>query len=139
MVHTPQSRAKDWLSSKEVRPTRQRLLLATLLVGDGQNRHVTAESLYEAASDAKNSVSLATVYNTLRIFCEAKLVNEVKIDGNKSFFDTRTDHHPHFYWEDEGRLTDAPRDELLFECIPTAPEGMEISRVDVVFRVRKAR
>jgi Fur family iron response transcriptional regulator len=133
----PQVRGRQWLESKDVRPTKQRLALATMLVGDGQDRHVTAESLYEAVSKAEASVSLATVYNTLRLFCEAELLNEIMIDGNKSYFDTRTDQHPHFYWEDDRSLTDAPTETLKFESIPTPPESTEIARVDVIIRLRK--
>lgn len=132
-----QTRGRQWLESKDVRPTKQRLALATLLVGDGKDRHVTAESLYEAVSETQASVSLATVYNTLRLFCDAELMNEVTIDQNRSYFDTRTDQHPHFYWEDERKLTDAPTETLKFESIPTPPKDTEIARVDVVIRLRK--
>jgi Fur family iron response transcriptional regulator len=128
----------DWLKAGGLRPTRQRLALASLLVGDGQNRHVTAESLYALSSGSGERVSLATVYNTLRAFCEAGLLNEVVVDGSKSYFDTRIDDHPHFYWEDSHTLTDAPADELEIAALPKAPKGMEISRVDVVIRLRKA-
>ncbi|MGR3567497.1 MAG: iron response transcriptional regulator IrrA, partial [Pseudooceanicola nanhaiensis] len=102
----------DWLSEGGLRPTRQRIALAALLVGDGRNRHVTAESLYEAAMSCGESVSLATVYNTLRAFCDAGLMQEITVDGSKSYFDTNMHDHPHFYWEDEGRLSDAPAEEL---------------------------
>ncbi len=139
-MHTdPQTRGRQWLESKDVRPTKQRLALATLLVGDGQDRHVTAESLHEAVSASESSVSLATVYNTLRLFCDAELMNEITVDGNKSYFDTRTDQHPHFFWEDDRALTDAPTETLKFESIPTPPEGTEIASVDVVIRLRKRK
>jgi Fur family iron response transcriptional regulator len=128
----------DWLKEGGLRPTRQRLALASLLVGDGQNRHVTAESLYALSSGTGERVSLATVYNTLRAFCDAGLLNEVVVDGSKSYFDTRTDDHPHFYWEDSHTLTDAPADQLEISALPKAPDGMEVSRVDVVIRLRKA-
>jgi Fur family iron response transcriptional regulator len=128
----------DWLKAGGLRPTRQRLALASLLVGDGQNRHVTAESLYALSSDAGERVSLATVYNTLRAFCDAGLLNEVVVDGSKSYFDTRIDDHPHFYWEDSHSLTDAPADQLEIAALPKAPEGMEVARVDVVIRLRRA-
>jgi Fur family iron response transcriptional regulator len=131
-----QKRGRDWLEAGNVRPTRQRLALAQLLVGDGKNRHVCAESLHAAAASGPEAVSLATVYNTLRAFCEAGLLSEITVDANKSYFDTRTDEHPHYYWEDEGRLTDAPKAAVLFESVAAAPEGMEISRVDVVIRLR---
>jgi Fur family iron response transcriptional regulator len=131
-------RGTDWLARGGLRPTRQRLALAALLVGDGEDRHVTAESLFALAQTAGERVSLATVYNTLRAFCEAGLMNEVVVDGSKSYFDTRMDDHPHFYWEDTGRLTDAPAEELRIAGLPEAPAGMQVARVDVVIRLRRA-
>ena len=88
--------------------------------------------------DARIDVSLATVYNTLRAFCEAGLMQEVVVDGARSYFDTRMDPHPHFYWEDTGRLTDAPAEELRIAGLPEAPEGMQVARVDVVIRLKRA-
>ena len=132
-----QLRTATWLSDGGLRPTRQRLALAALLVGDGQNRHVTAEGLFAAAVAAGEKVSLATVYNTLRAFCDAGLMNEIVVDGARSYFDTRMDDHPHFYWEDSHTLTDAPADDLTIASLPAAPMGMEISRVDVVIRLKR--
>lgn len=133
----PQDHVASWLAGGHLRPTRQRLALAGLLVGDGMNRHVTAEGLFAQARDAGEKVSLATVYNTLRAFCEAGLLNEIVVDGSKSYFDTRIDDHPHFYWEDSHRLTDAPAEELKIAALPQVPEGMAMSRVDVVIRLRR--
>jgi Fur family iron response transcriptional regulator len=127
----------EWLATAGLRPTRQRVTLAALLVGDGQHRHVTAESLFEAARDKGDAVSLATVYNTLGAFCDAGLMQEIMVDGSKSYFDTNTHDHPHFFWEDEARLTDAPSDQLVIAQLPDAPEGAEIASVDVVIRLRK--
>lgn len=132
-----QDRGRKWLVAGGLRPTRQRLSLASLLVGDGQNRHVTAEGLYDAALRAGDRVSLATVYNTLRAFCDAGIMHEITVDGSRSYFDTRIDDHPHFFWEEENRLTDAPAEELELARIPTPPAGAEITRVDVIIRVRK--
>ena len=124
-----------WLRSANVRPTKQRLALAELLVGDGCNRHVTPESLYLSASDSGAKVSLATVYNTLRAFCDAGLMNEVTVDGHRSYFDTRVDEHPHYYWEASGELTDAPKAAITFAKDPEAPSGASVTRVDVIIRV----
>lgn len=137
MSDTQLETGTKWLAKAGLRPTRQRLTLAALLVGDGQHRHVTAESLFEAAKDGADSVSLATVYNTLRAFCDAGLLQEVTVDGSRSYFDTNTHDHPHFFWEDEARLTDAPSDQLVIAQLPDAPEGAEIASVDVVIRLRK--
>ena len=135
---TAQQRGTEWLARGGLRPTRQRLALAALLVGDGQDRHVTAEMLYALSSQSGERVSLATVYNTLRAFCAAGLMQEVVVDGARSYFDTRMDDHPHFYWEDTGRLTDAPAEELRIAGLPEAPEGMQVARVDVVIRLKRA-
>jgi len=126
-----------WLTRGDLRPTRQRLALAKALIGDGRDRHVTAESLFEAVQSQGTSVSLATVYNTLKAFCDAGLMQEVTVDGSKSYFDTKTHDHPHFFWEDDGELTDAPADQLDIAELPDAPDGMEIAKVDVVIRLRR--
>jgi Fur family iron response transcriptional regulator len=121
-----------------LRPTRQRVALASLLVGDGQDRHVTAESLFALAKQQGEQVSLATVYNTLRAFCDAGLMREVTVDGSRSYFDTNTHDHPHFYWEDEQRLTDAPADQFRISGLPEVPKGARLSSVSVVMRLRKS-
>jgi len=131
------ARGKDWLAKSELRPTRQRVALASLLVGDGKNRHVTAEWLFDEAKSRGEAVSLATVYNTLKAFCSAGLMQEVTVDGSKSYFDTNTHDHPHFYWEDDGKLTDAPADQLVITSMPNAPDGAEIASIDVVIRLRR--
>lgn len=131
-------RGTEWLARAGVRPTRQRVLLASLLVGDGKDRHVTAESLYSAVQSSGERVSLATVYNTLRAFCGAGLMQEITVDGARSYFDTRLDDHPHFFWEDEGRLSDAPAGDLEITRLPEAPAGTEVARVDVIIRLRRA-
>ncbi len=130
-------RSTDWLARANLRPTRQRVALATLLVGDGCDRHVTAEWLFDAASRAGEQVSLATVYNTLKAFCDAGLMREITVDGSKSYFDTNMSDHPHFYWEDTAQLTDAPADQLEIARLPQVPEGAEIAAVDVVIRLRR--
>lgn len=135
-MNTPNHSA-SWLARGGLRPTRQRMALAHLLVGDGHDRHVTAEGLYAAAAGAGEKVSLATVYNTLRAFCDAGLLNEIVVDGARSYFDTRMDDHPHFYWEDSHSLTDAPSEDLQITSLPAAPAGTIVSRVDVVIRLRR--
>ncbi|NRP13933.1 Peroxide-responsive repressor PerR [Aliiroseovarius sp. xm-m-379] len=127
-----------WLASAGLRPTRQRLSLANLLVGDGEHRHVTAESLYEASRESGEKVSLATVYNTLRVFSEAGLLREITVNGARSYFDTNVSNHPHFFWEDTEELMDAPAQDLKIASLPDAPKGAEISKVDVVIRLRRS-
>ncbi|MEM6946146.1 MAG: iron response transcriptional regulator IrrA [Pseudomonadota bacterium] len=136
-VVQPEERARTWLASAGLRPTRQRQALAALLVGDGRDRHVTAEWLFEAAQAAGEKVSLATVYNTLHSFTQAGLLAEVRVDGSRSYFDTDVSDHPHYYWEDEGRVSDAPVDAVRVESTAPAPEGAEITKIDVVVRLKR--
>lgn len=125
------------LRSAGLRPTRQRLSLGALLF-DGQDRHVTAEMLHEQAIRASVPVSLATVYNTLHQFTHARLLREVAVDGAKSYFDTNTSDHHHFYVEDENRLIDIDTGSIAVSGLPDAPEGMEVTHIDVVVRVKRA-
>ena len=127
----------QWLVKGRLRPTRQRVILARWLIGDGKNRHVTAESLFAASNNQADKVSLATVYNTLRAFCDAGLMREITVDGAKSYFDTNMSDHPHFYWEDSAELMDAPAEQLKIAVLPDAPDGAEIAKVDVVIRLRR--
>lgn len=119
-----------------LRPTRQRISLASLLFKDGE-RHVTAEVLHEESVSAHIQVSLATIYNTLNQFKEAGLLREVAIDGSKTYFDTNTSDHQHFYFEDTGELCDIPGDSVRVAGISQLPEGMEIAGVDVIVRLKR--
>jgi Fur family iron response transcriptional regulator len=119
-----------------LRPTRQRLALARLLF-DGAERHVTAEQLHGEATAASIPVSLATVYNTLHQFTGAGLLREVVVEPGRSYFDTNIDDHHHFFCESSGMLQDIPGASLSVGQLPHAPAGTEISRVDVIIRVRR--
>ena len=117
-----------------LRPTRQRLALARLLFEDA-DRHVTAEALHAEALEANVRVSLATVYNTLHQFVRVGLLNEVVVDPGKSYFDTNTVEHHHFFREDLGQLEDIPGDSVVMNHLPEAPAGTKIGSVDVVIRL----
>jgi Fur family iron response transcriptional regulator len=129
---------KAMLRSVGLRPTRQRMALGWILFSKG-DRHLTAEMLYEEASQAKVPVSLATVYNTLHQFTDVGLLREVAVDGSKTYFDTNADAHHHFFVEGENRLIDVGAADVGVCHLPPVPEGYEIARVDVVVRLRKSR
>lgn len=117
-----------------LRPTRQRLGLAELLFA-GEDRHVSAEALHAEALAAKLGVSLATVYNTLNQFTAAGLLREVAIEGSRSYFDTNISNHIHFFLENEEKLMDIDASALSLAGLPDAPEGHQISRIDVIIRL----
>jgi Fur family iron response transcriptional regulator len=121
------------LTAAGLRPTRQRIALGGLLFGSG-DRHVTAEDLHAEAERAGVKVSLATVYNTLHQFTAAGLLREVAIEGSKTYFDTNTADHYHFYIENDGELIDID-EELCIGQLPEVPAGKRVSRVDVLIRL----
>ena len=122
------------LQEAGLRATRQRIELGTLLFGNG-DRHVTAEKLYDAAKSFKRPPSLATVYNTLNQFVGHGLLREIALFGGKVWYHTKTGPHFHFYIEDKDELVDIP-DELIPFLEIVAPEGMQITGIDVVVRVK---
>lgn len=116
-----------------LRPTKQRAAIARLLFkGD---RHVTAEELHLEARSSGADISLATVYNTLHHFSEVGLVRELGIEGSRTYFDTNTSNHNHFYFEDRHDVVDIPNDIVKMNELPEPPEGYEIAHVDVVIRL----
>jgi Fur family iron response transcriptional regulator len=119
-----------------LRPTRQRLTLAQLLFGQG-DRHLTAEMLHSEAERSGQKVSLATVYNTLNIFAKNGMLRELGVDGSTTYFDTRTGDHHHFFIEGAAEIRDIPMTQIRIGKMASVPEGYEISRVDLVIRLRK--
>jgi Fur family transcriptional regulator, iron response regulator len=130
--------ALECLRAAGLRPTRQRLALARLLF-DQMARHVSAEQLHAEAVAAHVPVSLATVYNTLHQFTAAGLLREVVVEAGRSYFDTNTSQHHHFYHEESGSLQDIAASELSVSALPAAPGGTTIARVDVIVRLRDRR
>ncbi len=127
----------DMLRSAGLRPTRQRIALAQLLF-NGCDRHVSAEALHDEALAARMSVSLATVYNTLNQFKAAGLLREVALEGSRSYFDTNTSNHCHYFLEDSGELIDLDADAVSVHGLPDLPPGTAMERIDIIVRLRKA-
>jgi Fur family iron response transcriptional regulator len=134
--HRMTSGTKEKLRSVGLRPTRKRIALAHMLFAQG-NRHICAEMLFEEANRAKVSVSLATIYNTLREFTKVGLLRQVAIDSSKSYFDTNNSEHHHYYLEDRHELMDIAPGDVVVGRTPAPPDGFEVARIDVVVRLRR--
>lgn len=126
--------APERLRIAGLRPTRQRLALARLLFDNG-DRHVTAEILHTEVMADGVHVSLATVYNTLHQFTNAGLLREIVVEAGRSYFDTNTSAHHHFFHESSGRLTDIPGEQIDVGTVPCAPDGTRVKSVDVIVRL----
>ncbi|MEN8195846.1 MAG: iron response transcriptional regulator IrrA [Pseudomonadota bacterium] len=131
----PYSQVYDTLRKVGLRPTRQRLGLARLLFENG-DQHVTAEQLHAEAANANLRVSLATIYNTLNQFTGAGLMREVVVEPGRSYFDTNTTDHHHFFHEDTAQLQDIPGDAISVGKVPEPPAGTRVERVDIIVRIR---
>ena len=121
-----------------LRPTRQRLSLASLLFAKG-DRHLTAEELHEEAQGAGVAVSLATVYNTLHQFTEAGMLRILAVEGARTYFDTNTSDHHHFFIEGDNTVLDIATGPVSVSNVPEPPEGMEIANIDIIIRLRPKR
>ncbi|HJW42073.1 MAG TPA: Fur family transcriptional regulator [Rhizomicrobium sp.] len=128
--------ATERLRAAGLRPTRQRVELTGLLFAQG-HRHITAEMLHSDAQAAGVKVSLATVYNTLHQFTDAGLLRQVVVDAARSYFDTNTGDHQHFFVESDGILIDIPGEHIEVAGVPEPPKGLSVERIDVVVRVRR--
>jgi len=136
-IDRPFAAALRRLKAVGLRPTRQRLALARLLLAEG-HRHVTAEELFQEARTAGIPVSLATVYNTLHQFTAAGIMTEVVVGSGQSYFDTNPSSHYHYFDKSTGEIIDVPADQVRFLRLPAPPPGKVIDRIDVVVRIRSA-
>ncbi|MCC2096112.1 MAG: transcriptional repressor [Hyphomicrobiales bacterium] len=136
-ANCPVSEVRHKLKSAGLVPTRQRIAIGWLLFGKG-DRHFTADTLFEETRSTGSKLSLATIYNTLTQFKSAGLIREVATYGGKTWFDTQTGPHYHFFDEEQGKMTDIPIEMLTPIAAPQVPEGMELVGVDVVVRVRRS-
>ncbi|MGP0104198.1 iron response transcriptional regulator IrrA [Rhodoblastus sp.] len=124
---------REKLRSADLRPTRQRISLASLLFVAG-DRHVTVDQLFDEAKALRMPLSRATVYNTLHQFVAAGLVREIALYGSKVWYDTKTGSHCHFYDETQADLFDMPED-VAKQLAIVPPQGKRIVGVDVIVRL----
>ncbi|WP_210257357.1 iron response transcriptional regulator IrrA [Chelativorans sp. ZYF759] len=127
--------ARQRICDAGLRPTRQRVALADLLFAKG-DRHLSAEELHEEALTAGVTVSLATVYNTLHQFTEAGLLRILALESSRTYFDTNTSDHHHFFVEGENLVLDIDHGPVTVSNLPEPPEGMEVANVDIIVRLR---
>ena len=124
----------DLLRRHGISPTHQRLEIAHALFSRGE--HVSADQVLAAVNDRHSETSKATVYNTLKLFLEKRLIREVIADSSKTFYDPNTERHYHLYNIDTGELTDIDAAGIAVQGLPELPEGMVAEGVDIIVRVR---
>jgi Fur family transcriptional regulator, iron response regulator len=128
-------RCQQRLADCGIRPTAQRLRIASLLLSAPQ--HLSAEQILANLRSAGARVSKATVYNTLNLFASHGLIRLLSVDGSRAWFDSNVDAHYHFHDISSGALIDVPVPEVEFSRLPPAPPGTEVAGIDLVIRLRK--
>ena len=111
MRGSDQTPLEDRLRLAGLRPTRQRVAIARLLL-DGRHRHVSAECLSAEIRESGMQMADGTVYNTLNQFTDAGLLRRVTVHNEYSLFDTNVEHHHHFYDEDTHELIDCNENDI---------------------------
>ena len=126
------------LRSSNLRPTKQRLKICQFLFNREKTFHFTVETLNKKINKNKGmKVSLATIYNTVEAFTSAGYLKEILTSKNKSYYDTNTKSHHHFYDEGSKELTDIHYSQVKLSKVPTPPKGKKIKNLEVVIRIQK--
>jgi Fur family iron response transcriptional regulator len=133
MLYT-RDRLVDLLRHHAINPTHQRIEIAYALFS--RSEHMSADQVLAAVNDRHSETSKATVYNTLKLFLEKRLIREVIVDPNKVFYDPNTEPHHHFYNIDSGELIDIDVAEMAVHGLPELPEGMVTEGIDIIVRIR---
>jgi len=133
--HTRDNLAEK-LRAHGITPTHQRIEIAHALFS--RCEHLSADQIMAIANERHSETSKATVYNTLNLFLEKKLIREVIVDPNKVFYDPNTSVHYHMYDVETGELTDIDAKAIRITGMPALPHGMVTEGMDIIIRVRSA-
>ena len=132
--HYTRENLVEVLRRHDINPTHQRIEIAYALFSRAE--HLSADQILAIANERNSETSKATVYNTLNLFLEKKLIREVIVDPSKVFYDPNTEPHHHFYNIDTGDLTDIDAAEIAISGLPRLPEGVVTEGIDIIVRIR---
>ena len=126
----------DRLRLSGIRPTKQRLTICKVLFDRKETFHFTIDKLKKKIEkNTKNKISLATVYNTVHAFKNNGYLKEISLQGNKTFFDTNSKSHHHFYDQDTGNLVDIKNEDIILSKLPSTPKGKKIKEIEVTVSI----
>ena len=124
------------LRNSGLRPTKQRLKICEILFKTEKTFHFTINDLSKIISEKlSEKISLATVYNTVHAFKKKGYLKEISINSDKSYFDTNTSIHHHFFDEDTNELIDCSCDDIDSVNIKKNITGKKIKSVEVLIKV----
>ena len=124
------------LRSSGLRPTKQRIKICEALFDRNETFHFTINDLAKTIEEKLNEkISLATVYNTVHAFKKKGYLKEISINSDKSYFDTNTSVHHHFFDEDTNELIDCNQENIDSINIKNNITGKKINSVEVLIKV----
>tara|TARA_B100000475_G_scaffold166545_1_gene127871 strand:- start:514 stop:924 length:411 start_codon:yes stop_codon:yes gene_type:complete len=124
------------LRSSGLRPTKQRLEICKVLYNREKTFHFTIEELSKILKkNSKESISLATIYNTVHAFKNKNYLKEISINSNKSYFDTNVSVHHHFFNENTHELIDLKNTDVGEIKIKKKIPGKKIKSVEVLVKI----
>ena len=124
----------ELLRSRGITPTHPRIEIAHVLFS--RREHLTADRILSLVNSRYAESSKATVYNTLKLFVEKKLIRELIVDPAKVVYDPNTEPHHHLFDVVTGRLTDIPAGDIRVVGLPPLPAGTVADGVDIIIRTR---
>ena len=129
------------LRSSGLRPTKQRIKIAEYLFDRESTFHFNVETIDKEinSKSGEENISLATIYNTVNAFKDHGHLKEVKLNNDKTFYDTNTNLHHHFYDKDENILTDVAATDVHVSKIPSAPIGKKVDDIEVTINVSRKK
>ena len=137
VTHYTRDNLAEILRAHGVNPTHQRIEIAFALFS--RQEHLSADQVMAIVNERHSETSKATVYNTLNLFLQKRLIREVIVDPSKVFYDPNTRPHYHMYDVESGKLTDIDAGEVRISGLPELPEGMVTEGMEVIVRIRPAR
>jgi len=126
----------DKLRETGLRPTKQRVKICELLFLREKTFHFTINDLVQKISNEMNEkISLATVYNTVHAFQKKGYLKEIAINSDKTYYDTNTSVHHHFYDEETHELIDCNENDIDSINLKRNLPGKKIKSVEVLIKV----
>src|SRR5262245_66541057 len=132
--HHSRDNLAEVLRAHGINPTHQRIEIAHALYSRAE--HMSADQVLAIVNQRHPETSRATVYNTLNLFVENKLIREVIVDPDRVFYDPNTAPHYHIYNVETGKLTDIDAQDVRIEGLPKLPPDMVTEGMDIIIRVR---
>ena len=122
------------LRQSGISPSPQRLAIYGYL--QENHTHPSAETIYHDLKKLLPTISLTTIYNTLKLFAEKHVLQEVLIEDRELRFDGDISSHAHFKCMKCGSVFDLfpEQGKEIANNLPVLPEGFTLDQLHICMR-----